>query len=165
MNLKEKPRNWIGILSMLSSFYDPLGLVSPFILKERLILQELCQEGLLCDKQISEEYVKKWEALKRGLYDLEKLSLGRYVKPTNFCKMINISLHNFSDASEIGYRQCSYLRVVDENENIYCSLIMGKARVAPKNSPSIYPQARTCSCCAISENIKHDKERATAART
>ena len=41
VNLKEKPSNWRGMLSMLSSFYDPLGLVSPFILKGRLILQEL----------------------------------------------------------------------------------------------------------------------------
>ena len=41
VNLKEKPRNQRGMLSMMSSFYDPLGLVSPFILKGRSILQEL----------------------------------------------------------------------------------------------------------------------------
>ena len=137
VNLKEKPRNRRGILSLLSSFYDPLGLVSPFILKGKLILQELCQEGLHWDKQVSEEYVKKWEAWKRELYDLEKLSLGSCIKPSNFRKIVNISLHNFSDASEIGYGQCSYLRVVDENENIQCSLIMGKAKVAPKKFVSI----------------------------
>ena len=138
VNLKEKPRNRRGILSMLSSFYDPLGLVSPFILKGKLILQELCQEGLHWDKQVSEEYVKKWEAWKRELYDLEKLSLGRCIKPSDFRKIVNISLHNFSDASEIGYGQCIYhLRIVDENENIHCSLIMGKARVAPKTFVSI----------------------------
>ena len=125
------------MLSMLSSFYDPLGLVSPSILRGRLILQELCQEGLHWDKQVSEEYVKKWEAWKRELYDLEKLSLGSCIKPSNFRKIVNISLHNFSDASEIGYGQCSYLRVVDENENIQCSLIMGKAKVAPKKFVSI----------------------------
>ena len=62
------------MLSLLSSFYDFLGLASPFILKERLIMQELCQEGLHSDKQISEEYVKKWETWKRELYDLEKKS-------------------------------------------------------------------------------------------
>ena len=137
VNLKEKPRNQRDMLSMLSSFYDPLGLVSPSILRGRLILQELCQEGLHWDKQVSEEYVKKWEAWKRELYDLEKLSLGSCIKPSNFGKIVNISLHNFSDASEIGYGECSYLRVVDENENIYCSLIMGKERVDPKKLVSI----------------------------
>ena len=44
---------------MLSSFYDPLGLVLPFMLKGRLILQELWQEELHWDKQVSEKYVKK----------------------------------------------------------------------------------------------------------
>ena len=81
--------------------------------------------------------MKKWEAWKRELYDLEKLSLRRCIKPSNFRKIVKISLHNFSDASEIDYGQCSYLRVVDENENIHCSLIMGKARVAPKMFVSI----------------------------
>ena len=102
--------------------------------------------------------MKKWEAWKRELYNLEKLSLGRCIKPSNFHKMINISLHDLSDASVIGYGQCSYLQVVGENENIHCSLIMGKVRVAPKKV-CIYPQARTCCCCTISENIKLDKER------
>ena len=103
---------------MLSSFYNPLGLVSTFIYKERLIVQELCQEGLRWDKQVSEQYVQKQEAWKRELYDLEKLSLGMCIKPSNFRKIINILLHNFSDASEIGYGQCSYMRVVNEIENM-----------------------------------------------
>ena len=58
--------------------------------------------------------------------------MGRCIKSRNFCTIIKCSLHNFSDASEINYGQCSYLRVVDENENIHCSLIMGKTRVIPK---------------------------------
>ena len=49
--------------AMLSSFYDSLGLASPFILKGRLILQELCQEELQCSKQASEVYVKNCEEL------------------------------------------------------------------------------------------------------
>ena len=81
--------------------------------------------------------MKKWEAWKIKLYDLGKLSLGRCIKPSNFRKIVNISLHNFNDASEIGYGQCSYIRVVDENENIHCSLIMRKVRVASKKFVSI----------------------------
>ena len=77
--------------------------------------------------------MKKWEAWKRELFDLKEISLGRCIKSRNFRTIIKISLHNFSDASEIGYGQCSYLRVVDENENIHCSLIMDKTGVAPRN--------------------------------
>ena len=42
-------------------------------------------------------------------------------------------MHNFSDASEIGYGECSYPRVVDENENINFNLIMGKQGWLQKN--------------------------------
>ena len=42
VNLKEEPKNRRGKLSILSSFYIPLGLVSPIILNGRLILQEMC---------------------------------------------------------------------------------------------------------------------------
>ena len=137
VNLKEKPRNWRGMLSMLSSFYDPVGLASPFLLRGRLIPQEWCQEGLHWDKQVSEDYVKKWEAWKREIYDLEKISLGRCIKPSNFLKIINILLHNFSDVFKIGYGQYNNLRVADEDENIDYSLIMGKARLGSKKFVSI----------------------------
>ena len=46
-------------------------------------------------------------------------------------------MYNFSEASETGYVQCSYLSYVDENEKINCSLIMRKAKVAPKKFVSI----------------------------
>ena len=42
-----------------------------------------------------------------------------------------------SDASQIGYGQCSYLRLVDESNRIHCSLVMGKARVALQRTVSI----------------------------
>ena len=90
---------------MLSSFYNPPGLASSFILKGKLILQELCHEELYWDKQVSEDYMKKWEVWKRELYDLEKISLGRCIKPSNFHKIINTSLHNFSDASNMIKKQ------------------------------------------------------------
>ena len=42
-----------------------------------------------------------------------------------------------SDASQSGYGQCSYLRLVDENGRIHCYLVLGKARVAPLRSVTI----------------------------
>ena len=42
-----------------------------------------------------------------------------------------------SDASQVGYGQCSYLRLVDENRRIHCSLVMGKALVAPLKTVTI----------------------------
>ena len=41
-------------------------------------------------------------------------------------------LHHFSDASELGYEQGSYIRMVNEVGRVHCSLLLGKSRVAPQ---------------------------------
>ena len=46
VQLPEKSLTRRGLLSMLSSVYDPLGLSGPFILECRLIIQKLCKTTL-----------------------------------------------------------------------------------------------------------------------
>ena len=38
------------------------------------------------------------------------------MKPDNFGKVVNVSLHHFSDVSDLGYGQCSYIRMANEIE-------------------------------------------------
>ena len=51
--------------------------------------------------------------------------------PPTFGKIKGCSLHYFSDACEKGYGQVTYLCAVDESGKVSCSLVMGKARIAP----------------------------------
>ena len=46
-------------------------------------------------------------------------------------------VHSFSDASQSGIGQVSYLRVVNENKDVHVSFLMSKARVAPIKPMSI----------------------------
>ena len=41
------------------------------------------------------------------------------------------SVHSFSDASQSGIGQVSYLRIVNENKDVHVSFLMSKARAAP----------------------------------
>ncbi|XP_068247735.1 uncharacterized protein [Palaemon carinicauda] len=45
--------------------------------------------------------------------------------------VIDYELHHFSDASEKGYGQCSYLRMTDANGQVHTRLVMAKSRVSP----------------------------------
>ena len=48
--LKSKPMTRRGVLSVLSSVYDPLGFGALFLLKGKQILQKLCEQGLKWDE-------------------------------------------------------------------------------------------------------------------
>lgn len=61
VQLKDHPLTRRGILSSVSSVFDPLGLVSPFVLVGKQILKELCQGGGDWDDPVSEEIRNRWE--------------------------------------------------------------------------------------------------------
>ena len=64
--------------------------------------------------------------------ELEKLMIKRCFKPDDFGTFMSVQLHlHFSDASTIGYGQCSYIRLVNKNGDIHVSLACAKVRVAP----------------------------------
>ena len=65
------------------------------------------------------------------------MHVRRCIKPDNFGKVVNVSLHHFSNASELGFDQCSYIRMVDGKDRVHCSLLLGKSRIVPKKFISI----------------------------
>ena len=68
---------------------------------------------------------------------MENINIPRCYKPTDFGHIVEYTLHHFSDASETGYGQASYLRMINENGDVHCCLIFGKSRVAPVKYVSI----------------------------
>ena len=54
-NLKEKPLTSRGVLSILSSIYDPLVFGTSFLVKGKQIIQKLCQLNLNWDEDIPDE--------------------------------------------------------------------------------------------------------------
>ena len=120
-----------GILSFISSIYDPLGMVSPFILTAKIILQDLCRKKLGWDDAIPCAAVSRWNNWLNELPRLAKLKVPRCFKPEDFGEVATVELHHFSDASEDGFGAVSYLRTVNYEGRIQCSFAIGKSRLAP----------------------------------
>ncbi|PFX14995.1 hypothetical protein AWC38_SpisGene20813 [Stylophora pistillata] len=129
--MQDTPPTRRGILSTVSSVFDPLSLVAPFILGGEQILQELCRDGIGWDEEVPDKLKSEWEKWRAELPALEKLRVPRCHKPQDFHEVKNIELHHFSDACQKGYGQCSYIRLVDEENRVHCSLVMGKSHVMP----------------------------------
>jgi len=139
IELKDKLCTRRGILSSISSIYDPLGLAAPFLLKGKMLLQSLCGKQLGWDDELDSDFSRQWNAWRTTLPLLEKIRVDRCYIPKGFGSIKSATLHNFSDASQSAYGVGCYLRLVDDNNKIHSSLIFGKSRVAP-NKPITVPR-------------------------
>ncbi|XP_063967807.1 uncharacterized protein LOC135157132 [Lytechinus pictus] len=131
INFQDKPLTRRGILSTVMSVYDPLGLLAPIILPAKLILQELCRTSAEWDDPLSDALKAKWEQWKTDILQLQYISIDRCYKPKDFGETRDVQLHHFSDASNAGYGQCTYLRLTNQEDKVHCTLVMGKSRVTP----------------------------------
>ena len=131
IEMRDKPLSRRGILSTVSSVFDPLGLASPFIQVGKKILQELCRNGVGWDDEVPDGIRSRWEKWRLELPFLENCNIARCHKPQEFDEVKDVMLLHFCDASHSGYGQCSYIRLVDAKGRIHCSLVMGKSRVTP----------------------------------
>ena len=137
INLPSKPLTRRGILSVLSSLYDPIGFLSPVVLKPKLLLQQLCKRGLGWDDGISESDADQWNEWLCSLPSLRRFKIDRCFKPVGFGRVVSQELHHFADASMDAYGACSYLRLTDECGKVHCVLLLGKSRLAPIKTMSI----------------------------
>ncbi|XP_071952433.1 uncharacterized protein [Antedon mediterranea] len=132
-----KPATRRGILSVVSSVFDPLGLVSPFILKAKLLMQELCRLGYDWDSTISIEYETRWQQWLFDLKKLETIRIRRCYKSAEFGTVVRRELHSFGDASSTSYGAASYLYQKDESGNVNRTLVAAKSRLAPLKAQTI----------------------------
>lgn len=62
ITLQDKPLTRRGILSTVSSVYDPLGYLAPFILIGKQILQQLCHDKADWDEPIPDQAQVNWRS-------------------------------------------------------------------------------------------------------
>ena len=74
---------------------------------------------------------------KKSFSVMEDIKIPRCYKLLGIKRIINYSLHRFSDTRECGYGQTTYLRIVNELEEVHFNLIFDKSRVAPVKHVSI----------------------------
>ena len=134
--LKQKEETRRGILSMISSIFDPLGFLAPFILLAKLLLQELCRQGLDWDQTVSAKDLGLWQDWLADLPKLSEVSIPRCFHPVDF-EPVTYQLHSFSDASNSAYASVTYLRMVDGAGRVHCAFVMGKSRLSPLKVISI----------------------------
>ena len=100
-----------GLLSMLTSIFDPFGLGGPFLLKGRLIIQRLCRDRLGWDEPKDEKSSYELFKWKYTMMAMDNINIPRCYKPAELDEIVEYALHHFSDVSETEYGYASYLRM------------------------------------------------------
>ena len=132
-----KPCTRRGILSTVSSIFDPLGLVGPYMLEGKKVLQEICASGAKWDDDIPDSICVRWKKWLSLVIKWSDLVIPRCYKPDYMSSIRLVEIHHFSDASNRAFGQCSYVRFVDSSNRVWCSLLMGKSRVCPAKIVSV----------------------------
>ena len=155
---KSKPVTRRGMLSTLSSFYDPLGFILPYLLPGKIILQQLCASKVGWDDPVSLDVEKEWKSWLNSLKFVESVRIPRCLKPETLSEIVEASLNHFSDASEYGYGQVSYLCLIDTCGRISCRLLVSKSRVAPLKYTSIPRLELTAATISVKMSVMLKKE-------
>ena len=135
--IKDCPATRRGILSVVSSIYDPLGFVAPFILPAKILLQNLCKKKLKWDDKIPDEDLECWKSWLAMLPKIEQFCIDQCFKPSDFGEVVSCQLHYFSDASELAYGAVAYLTLVNASGAVHCSFVIGKSRLSPLKTVTI----------------------------
>ncbi|XP_038116910.1 uncharacterized protein LOC119769083 [Culex quinquefasciatus] len=134
------------LMNCVMGFFDPLGLLSPFTIHGKIIIQHLWRTGCRWDQDIDDEawiLWKRWTAL---LPEVEALRFPRsYFGDAMSTSVESLELHIFSDASELAYGCAAYLRAVIDGQ-VHCSLVMARSKVAPLKRQSI-PRLELMAAC------------------
>ncbi|KAK6186774.1 hypothetical protein SNE40_006050 [Patella caerulea] len=119
-----------GIVSTVCSIFDPCGFLSPFTIRAKILIQEIWIRQLDWDEELPPDILSKWELWITEFKDLHKFNLPRH--HLHFATTLHwIDLHIFSDASERAFGSVGYLRYSTDGNQITCSFICSKTRVAP----------------------------------
>ncbi|BES89890.1 Pao retrotransposon peptidase [Nesidiocoris tenuis] len=142
------------ILSEVSRLYDPLGFLCPVTFYGKWLIQHLWSSGLGWDETPSEEIVIKWKQYHSELPLLSQVQIPRCVELDS---AVSVQLHGFCDSSQRGYAGVVYLRNINKNGKITCSLLVAKSKVAPLKRISL-PRLELCGAVLVTDLLHYAKE-------
>ena len=160
VSLPEKPFTRRGVLSVVNSVYDPLGIAAPVVLRGKRLLQQLVVMGnrrnadrLNWDDPLPDDLLQFWRSWKDSLTDLERVAVPRCYKPQAFGPVVRNEIHSFSDASQDAIGAVVYLRQFNERNEVSLSFLFGQSKVAPIK-PTTIPRLELCGAVLSTQAVK-----------
>ena len=132
-DIKYTKRNF---LRNIATLFDPLCLLAPFIIRAKLLLQEMWTAGLEWDEEMNTPLISSAQSRFSELHDLKQVQVLRSLQAI-VKKIESVSLHTFVNASEDTYGAVVYARYTYLDGTISANIVAAKTRVSPSKTMSI----------------------------
>lgn len=157
-----KPITKRFIMSNSFKIFDPLGILSPCIIKPKMILQDLWSQKVDWDEAVNQNIKNEWFEFTDNLNALSRLQVPRRV----ICDSPKvIEMHSFSDASQRAYGSSIYIRSIDQNNGVTVKLLCAKSKVASLK-PVTIPRLELCAallaarlCKSVLDAVRYQPSR------
>ena len=116
------------VLSTIAKVFDPLGFLAPFVVKGKVLMQDIWRGGYDWDTELSFELQKRFMDWISDLQFITSIKVPRHVGFHS--QASETQLHLFSDASKDAYGCVAYL-FVQFNDEWKSTLVASKSRVSP----------------------------------
>lgn len=118
------------VLRVLMAIFDPLGLIAPFLMFIKILLQEIWRIGNQWDNMIDDNAFVTWRNWLQALTQIEQVRIPRCLRSQAAPGSDEVQLYTFVDASENSMAATFYLRFL-QDETVQCCLVAAKTRIAP----------------------------------
>ncbi|XP_018358679.1 PREDICTED: uncharacterized protein LOC108758300 [Trachymyrmex cornetzi] len=139
------------ILSTIARLFDPLGFLSPIIIRAKILMQEVWTLRLDWDDAVPATTTNRWLSLVNDLQNLSTLSFPRWI---GLSSNQLLEIHGFSDASPHAYAAVVYSRLTSANGEVSTRLICSKTKVTPLKRMTI-PRLELAGAALLAKLVKH----------
>ncbi|KAJ8403170.1 hypothetical protein AAFF_G00353870 [Aldrovandia affinis] len=128
-----------NIYRVLASQYDPIGFLTPFTTRAKVLVQQLWDKKREWDDPLLPgDLLTAWKAWEDELPQLDDIRLPLcYVSLALDHAASKREVHIFCDASQWAYGSVGYLRTEDAAGHVEVAFLTARSRVAPKHQLSI----------------------------
>ena len=116
---KDFPLTKRNFLKKIAKLFDPVGFLAPFLIRAKILLQEMWAAGMDWDDLFLGDLASKARKWFKELEDLHTIKVARCLRLGQEEEMLSQTLHTFVDASQDAYGAVVYSRATFKSGAVY----------------------------------------------
>ena len=124
------------IFSLVSTIFDPLGILSPLAIRIKMLLQQVWKLDKKWDEPLSAELHSNLQKVLNSYVAMPDIETPRCLN-TSANQEVNHQLHVFVNASTFALAAVAYICTQKQNKSFQRSFLLGNSKVAPIEQISV----------------------------